>query len=78
MIKVQNDTDANLLISYNGSDDKDVVMAKGGFVYDFGSNRSDQAGFLEHPIGERFYVKSETSDPTVGNVYVTITYAGQQ
>lgn len=77
ILKVTNLTDANLLVSFNGIDDKDVVAANGFYLYDYASDRSETAGTLEQPVGERLYVKSETDDPTEGSIYVTIIYASQ-
>jgi len=74
-ILVTNLTDANLIISYNGVTDMDVVAANTGKVLDYGSNMAEQAGVLEQAAGERCYVRLESASPTVGNVYVTIIYA---
>lgn len=77
MLKVTNFTDANLIISFDGVSDKDVIAAQTAEIYDYGSNRADQAGNLEQSAGERVYVKQETSAPTVGTVYVTMMYASE-
>ena len=37
-IKVTNDTDATILVSFNGIDDKDVAPASSGYIWDYGSN----------------------------------------
>lgn len=77
ILKVTNFTDANLIISFNGIDDHDVVAANGFYLYDFGSNKSTAGGLMEQPAGERLYVREETLSPSSGNVYVTIVYASQ-
>lgn len=77
LLKVNNLTNANLLVSFNGIDDQDVVAANSAYVFDFGVNKSDMAGLLEQPAQTRFYVKSETSDPTMGTLYVTTIYASE-
>lgn len=77
ILKVSNFTDANILVSLNGIDNHDVVSANGFFLYDYASNKSSTAGLLEQPQGDRIYVKSESSNPTEGNLYVTIVYASQ-
>lgn len=74
LLKVTNLTDATLLVSFDGITDVDVVPANGFYLYDYGSNKSDQAGAAEQSIGDRIYVKSETDDPTMGNVYATVIY----
>jgi hypothetical protein len=77
MIKVANTTDANILISFNGIDDMDILPAQTAQIYDIGSNKSDQAGNLEQSAGERVYIKQESSAPTSGTVYVAVMYASQ-
>lgn len=77
MIKVTNYTDANILISFNGVDDKDFIPAYSAFIYDYGSNKADAAGLLEQPAAQRIYVKQESGAPTTGNVYVTVMFASQ-
>ena len=77
ILKVTNFTDENILVSLNGIDDHDVVAANGFFLYDYASNKGSMAGLLEQPQGDRIYVKSESANPTVGNLYVTIVYASQ-
>jgi hypothetical protein len=76
MIKVQNTTDQGLYISFNGyaGSAVDFIVAESGFIYDYGSNRSDTGGNLEQPAGDRVYVYSDVA-PTIGNVYVTVMYA---
>jgi len=74
MIKVTNLTDATLLISFNGIDDKDVIAASSAFIYDYGSNTSIQGGALEQPSGTRIFVKQASGAATSGTVYVTIIY----
>lgn len=74
-IKVVNTSNANLIVSYDGLNDNDVVTANGGYVYDYASNKSEQAGNLLQPVGNGVWVKQETSAPTSGTVYVVIIYA---
>jgi hypothetical protein len=77
ILKVTNLTEEDVLVSLNGIDDHDVVAANGFFLYDYSSNRSNAAGLLEQPQGDRIYVKAESTLPTTGNLYVTIIYASQ-
>ena len=77
MLKITNLTDANLLISFNGVDFHDVVTERGFCLYDYGSNKADQPGFLEQALGDRLYVQAITAAPTTGAVYVTVIYASQ-
>ena len=76
LLKVQNFTDQNLLISFDGITDHDVIAANGGWVYDFGSNKSDASGGLWVPQGVRIYIKQEGGvAPTTGSVYAASVYA---
>lgn len=76
LLKVQNFTDQNLLISFDGITDHDVISANGGWVYDFGSNKSEASGGLWVPQGVRLYVKQEGgAAPSSGSVYAASVYA---
>lgn len=75
LIHVTNLTDADLFISFNGTDDHAVVSNNGFFLYDYSSNKSDQCGFLEQASGERVYAREIDGSPTEGSVYVTVIYA---
>lgn len=75
ILKVTNLSDASLLISFDGINNKDVVPTQGSCVYNYGANRADVGGQLDQSIGERVYVKQESSAATTGSVYVTVIYA---
>jgi hypothetical protein len=75
MLKVTNLTDADLLISFNGVTDKDVIAAGSAFIYDYASNKAEPGGGLEQPAFQRLYVKQATAAPTLKSVYVTVIYA---
>lgn len=77
ILKVTNLTDKDILVSFDGITDHDVVAANGFFLYDYSSNRSNTAGLLEQPQGDRIYIKAEDTLPTIGTLYVTIVYASQ-
>ena len=77
ILKVTNLTNKNMLISLNGVDDHDVVVANGFFLYDYSSNKANAAGLLEQPQNDRIYVKAEGSLPGSGSLYVTVVYASQ-
>lgn len=77
LIDIDNNTNANIFVSINGIDDHTFVAANGFKLFDYATNKSDAAGLFEQPQGDRIYVKSETSNPTSGNVYVTVIYASQ-
>jgi hypothetical protein len=72
IISIKNLTDANLLFSFDGVNDYDIVPAEAGVVYDLCTNRVGTLGaFLS--VGTQVYVK-ESGVPTVGAVYVTCLY----
>ena len=75
MIKVTNTTDADMIISYDGSRDMDVIPARTAQILDYGSNKTSVGGQLDQSLGERLYVRQESSSPTLGSVYATIIYA---
>jgi len=77
LICIDNATDENVLVSINGVDDHTWVASNGFKLFDYASNKGEKAGLLEQPQGDRIYVKAEGSNPTSGNVYVTVIYASQ-
>lgn len=72
MLKVENETDVSIDISYDGSTDHDRVAASSAFIYDFVSNTPTERGTWEFPKGLQIYVKGA---PTSGSVYVIVMYA---
>lgn len=77
MIKVNNTTDANLIISFDGVTDQDFIMANTGQVLDYCSNKSNLAGYGEQPNGDQLWVRPESTNPSTGNVYFTVIYLSQ-
>lgn len=77
LLEINNLTDADLLISFNGIDSHTVIAARTGKIYDYGSNKADQPGFLEQALGERVYAQAILALPSSGAVYVTVMYAAQ-
>ena len=76
ILKIVNLSDIDLLVSFNGIDDKDIVPTKGFVLYDLSTNKSDTGGYFEVPVGDRVYVKQEAAvAATAGSVYVTAIYA---
>lgn len=78
LLKITNVTDANMIVSFNGVDDMDIVVAQSYCLYDYCSDRANQAGVLEQSANTRIYIRYESALPTVGNVYVTLIYASTQ
>lgn len=78
MLKVYNDTNAVLIVSYNGISDHDYLPAGGsGYIYDYGANQSSKAGLLDQPALLGVWVKYFSSAPTSGQVAVVDIYASQ-
>lgn len=77
LLKIINLTNANLIVSYNGVNNQDIVTANGGVIYDVAANKADPAGSFQLSVGDRVYVMEETSAPTSGNVYVVVVYASE-
>lgn len=75
IVKVSNTTNANLLVSFNGTEDHDIVPANSFVLYDFTSNKANSADYLQLAQNGLVYVKQESSAPTSGTAYVTIVYA---
>lgn len=75
MLKIDNGTDANLIISFNGSTDHTFIPANSGMVLDYASNSELPIGKLDQAIGDAVYVKQESAAATSGTLYVTVVYA---
>lgn len=72
LVLLQNLTDADVMISDDGINDKFPLPAKSGLVFDFAANQVyNQGGFV--PLGTRYYVKTIGS-PGSGSVYLTYFY----
>lgn len=74
LIHVVNNTDADLMFSFNGSTDHVFLPASGFFVYDINANRdtNEQGWYLT--VGTQPSVKHLGSAPSSGSVYVTIAF----
>jgi len=73
-LHISNDTDANMLISYDGVNDHEFIAANSFILLDIGSNKSVGEGlFLSK--GDSVYVKQESGAPTSGNIYMSAYYA---
>lgn len=72
--KISNFTDANIIVSFDGVTDHDVVAANGFVLYDVQANHGKGLA-LALTEGAQVYVKRESGAPTTGNVYLTVFYA---
>ena len=79
LLKITNMTDVDIIVSYNGVTDQDIVIASGFTLYDYCTNQSSVGGLLEQPVGDGVWVKrAGAANPISGNVYVTVIYAAQR
>lgn len=75
MIKITNSTDKPVLISFDGENDHDIILAGQFSIYPYCANTSESGGLLEQPQGTQVYVKEFGSAPTSGDVWVTVIFA---
>lgn len=71
---IDNDTDANIIVSFDGSTDHMFIAANGYKLYDVQANHGKGLA-MALAQETQVYVKRESSAPTSGNVYLTIFYA---
>jgi len=79
ILMIDNLSDTDLYVSFDGINDHTIVAAHSGKVLDYASNRMAPADHLEQSVGERVYVKviNALPLPTVGGVFVSVIYAAQ-
>lgn len=75
MICLDNISDENLYISFDGVNDHTIVPAGSGRVFDYCSNKSTQSGLSEQAVGTQVYTKFISGPPTDGGLFVTVIYA---
>lgn len=75
ILKIDNGTNVNLIISFNGSTDHTFIGADSGVIFDYASNSELPVGKLDQSQGDAVYVKQESGAPSSGTVYVTVIYA---
>lgn len=73
IVHIQNTTDADVLISWNGIDDHQVVPAGSFTLLDVATNKVNDQGFYI-AAGQRFYAKEESASPSIGAIYLTVFY----
>jgi CO dehydrogenase/acetyl-CoA synthase epsilon subunit len=76
MLKITNMTDQDVIISFDGVIDHDIVIAAGFTLYDFSTNMSTTGGYMELPEHTIVYAKTAgVVLPLSGSIYVTAIYA---
>lgn len=72
VLKIVNTCNTNMLISYDGVDDNDIIPAGGFTLYDLAANRLTDPEFLLE-TGTQIWVRQESA-PSSGNIYVVSIY----
>ncbi|MFI5332580.1 MAG: hypothetical protein ACHQVS_00595 [Candidatus Babeliales bacterium] len=75
ILMVDNSTDVNLIISFDGINNHMFIAANSGRVIDYASDAELPVGKLSQAADVIVYAKEESGGPTVGNVYVSVVYA---
>ena len=70
-----NATDADVMLSFNGTDDHIFLMASSSQIWDYQSNAVDSQNNFGMPVGTVVYIKSSSGAPTTGSVYVELAYS---
>lgn len=76
LVHVVNNTDGDLMFSFNARTDHVFVPAGSFFLYDVNTNRDTNEQGWYITVGSQPAVKSVGSAPTSGSVYVTIAFGG--
>lgn len=76
IVKFVNNTDGDMIISFDGTTENEFVPAGGFVLYDLTSNRAVDDEFVMQ-IGTQIYVKQSTV-PTKGDVYAVCIYGKGQ
>jgi hypothetical protein len=75
-VYIFNNTDRVLAFSFDGINDHIILPALGYWFWDIASNQSLNRGWYLAD-GDRLYVRTLTTNPTLGSVYFTAMY-GQE
>lgn len=75
--KIVNNTDGDMFISDDGTNNKDFIPAGGTVVYDWTTNREGDGNVFVYGVGTQLYIKYSTV-PTKGAVYAIEVYGRGQ
>lgn len=75
LLKIDNSTDANVIISFDGVNNHVFIPAISSVLFDYASDRVGPEDRLEQPVGTPVYVKQESGAPTSGHIYVSLLFA---
>lgn len=75
LVRITNSTNADLMFTYDTSEDQIIVPAYTSYVDDITANTytTQHSGILAKPKGSRLYVK-QIEVPTLKGVYVSVLY----
>lgn len=73
LIKLYNGTDADMLISWDGVNNHDILPTKAFILLDVCTNKTRDDGLY---VGQDtvFWARQAVANPTVGNVYLSVYY----
>jgi hypothetical protein len=77
ILKIVNNTNADLNISFDGTTNNDFVPANSFVLYDFETNSSTDYDFFL-ALSTQLYVNYNTGAPTSGSVYAVMVYGKGQ
>lgn len=77
ILKLYNGTNQDVLVSDDGSNDKDIIPQGANFVIDICSNRVNDIGLFQRGGSAIFVKQGAGGAPTSGSFFVTALYAGQ-
>lgn len=76
LIKIVNNTNVDILVSWDGLNPHDAVPAGGFSLYDFCSDAGSQRG-LYAAQGTQFYVKGAAGGGNTGTLYIVVFYTSE-
>lgn len=73
LVKIVNNTNGDMIISFDGVTDNDFIPAGGFTLYDVTTNREESATYFVFANGTQVFVK-RSSVPTSGSIYMVCLY----
>lgn len=77
LIIVTNQSNADMLVSFDGVNNHMFVISSSALVLDFASNKVGPVDQLELPSHTQVYVKQASGAASSGSVYLAVVYASQ-
>jgi hypothetical protein len=75
IIRIINTSNADVFISFDGTNDDIIVPSDGFVLYDYGANANFPAGILAQSKNTQVWIKLVSADATSGSVYLETVYA---